>query len=68
MVKTVVRRARKEHVCSGCNRRIKVGERYNSGVASPNDREVNSCNPHWWRLKECADCAKRYGRPIEEAV
>lgn len=67
MIHTTVRTARRTHICSRCGGRIKVGQRYASHVASPNDNEVNSGNPRWWRIAECATCCEICKRPIEEA-
>lgn len=47
------------------NRHIQPGERYNEGVAAPNDNDLG--NEGWWRLAECFRCAERYGRPIPPA-
>jgi predicted RNA-binding Zn-ribbon protein involved in translation (DUF1610 family) len=60
VTRTVARTARKIHHCADCGSRIEPGEHYLSHVASPNDPEVG--NETWWRLKECARCATRYGR------
>lgn len=68
MIKTTVRTACKAHLCSRCGGRIRPGEKYASHVASPEDREVNSGNSHWWRIVECASCCELCGRPIEVAA
>jgi len=61
VIKATVRKARKPHWCDPCDARsIKVGEFYRSLVVSPYDSEVNSDNPHWWRMKQCKRCAERY--------
>jgi hypothetical protein len=60
--KTIVRTARKAHICEGCRSTIKPGERYLEWVASPYHSELN--NAHWWRLAECGQCAERYGRKV----
>lgn len=66
MIKATVRRSRKARYCDSCDRyTIKAGDLYRSLVASPNDNDVNSCNPHWWRIAECALCAERYGHSME---
>ncbi|MFJ8815455.1 hypothetical protein [Amycolatopsis thermoflava] len=60
MTRATAHRARKERRCSDCRRTIAVGEVYVRHVASPNDPDVG--NEGWWRLNECADCARRCGR------
>lgn len=66
MIWTTPRTARTPHWCGGCNRHIQPGERYNEGVAAPNDNDLG--NEGWWRLAECSRCAERYGRPIPAAA
>jgi hypothetical protein len=66
MIKTVVRTARKTHICCRCGRGIKVGEKYASHVASPNDNDLG--NVGWWRETECAACCAMCGRPIGVAA
>lgn len=65
MIWTTPRTARKPHWCGGCNRYIQPGERYNEGVAAPNDNDLD--NKAWLRLAQCSRCAEHYGRPIPPA-
>lgn len=59
MISARCRRSRKQRRC-GCGKRIEKGDRYLEQVASPHHDDLG--NPHWWRLAECEDCARRYGR------
>lgn len=61
MTRTTTRRARKRFRC-GCGATIRPGDRYLEHVASPHHDDL--CNPHWWRVQECASCAERYGRVV----
>jgi predicted RNA-binding Zn-ribbon protein involved in translation (DUF1610 family) len=57
------RTARKQHRCqsTGCSvGTIEPGERYIEHRCSPNDPDIGY--EIWWRLRECATCASRYGR------
>lgn len=61
MIRTTPRTARKPHRCqSDAEHRIRPGERYLEHVAAPQHGDLG--NDHWWRLAECADCARRYDR------
>lgn len=60
------RRARKRHRCGSCDRGIPIGERYLDHVCTP-DHDGNG-GENWWRIRECRDCAARYGRPITEST
>jgi hypothetical protein len=59
---TTVRTARKVHQCCRCAKDIRIGERYLSHVASPNDNDLG--NVSWWREKECVPCAEKCGWPV----
>lgn len=59
MMRTTRRRARKLHRCP-CRTVIAVGEVYLEHVASPNHGDLG--NQYWWRLPECAECARTCGR------
>lgn len=56
--RTQLRRARKPHRC-GCGARIVCGDLHLEHVTSPSS-ELGT--EHWWRLRECRECAERYGR------
>lgn len=65
MIRSTAHTARKPHLCCDCNYSggkpaIQPGDRYLSMVASPDHDDLG--NRHWWRLKECAECAERHGR------
>lgn len=60
MIWTTAREAAKPHQCSSCLNYIKTGARYLELVASPNHGDLG--NTGWWRIEECGDCARRYGR------
>jgi hypothetical protein len=62
MIREEERTARKAHRCDGCRARIARGDRYRFLVASPNHGDLG--NPHWWTLRDCADCAERRGKPL----
>ena len=62
MTTTRVRRARKQHdACGGYCRPIAPGELYVEHVAYPGDDAMDGVTRPW-RLRECARCARRYGR------
>lgn len=61
-IPSTVRTARKRHRCLTCHGPIQPGERYTYHVLPPDDPDVG--NQHWWYGGECADCCKRYDRPI----
>jgi hypothetical protein len=69
---STVRRARKTHWCGSCARHsIRLGDQYILGTIFPGD----DCGQprrggHPVRIRECRECAERYGRgdrftPIE---
>ena len=58
---TVRRVARKRHpACGGYCPSILPGEVYLEHTAFPGDGDLN--NERFWRIRECAACATRYGR------
>lgn len=61
VIRTTERAARTRHVC-GCGLVIEPGDYYLEHVASPNQGDLG--NMGWWRIRECGDCAERYGRPV----
>lgn len=53
--------ARKRHAaCAGYCPPIQPGDVYLECVAFPGDDANGGTRP--WRIRECADCARRYGR------
>lgn len=66
MTRSEARIARSTHRCD-CGATIEPGEPYVHHVCSPFDNDVGN-GAGWWRIYECAGCAKRYGRePLIEA-
>jgi hypothetical protein len=65
VIATQSRTARKPHTCSRCHTQIQPGTRYLAAAASPNHDDLG--NEGWWRIAECATCAKTCGRPVTEA-
>jgi hypothetical protein len=69
-VTKVIRKARKTHNCDGCWAQIKPGDSYLTHTALSGDdyyhdaldRETLKPAKTPIRLKECAECASRYGR------
>ena len=51
------RTARKQHRCA-CGNAIKPGDKYIDHRCTPD----HVGNTTWWRARECAECATRYGR------
>jgi hypothetical protein len=60
MIKTRARTARTDKHCDSCRGAIERGERYLEHIASPHHAELE--NERWWRMSECGECARRYGR------
>lgn len=60
MMRTTRRRTRKSRRCPTCRSTIEVGAVYLEHVASPNHGDLG--NQYWWRLPECASCARTCGR------
>jgi hypothetical protein len=61
LIQNTRRVARKAHRCDRCHGPINKGEPYLNCVASPAPfGDIG--NTTWWRIKECATCAIRYGR------
>lgn len=71
MARTIVRRARKPHWCSGCAlHSIKPGDQHLVGTCFPGEDGMGEIK-HPVQLRECRECATRYGRgylftPTEE--
>jgi uncharacterized protein YlaI len=69
-VTKVIRKARKAHHCDRCRRRIEPGSAYLTHTALAGDDyyhdalDRNTLRPanQPIRIKECAECATRYGR------
>jgi len=67
---TVARKARKKHYCDSCSGRIEPGSVYLTHTALAGDDYYDEALERGtWkpakcpiRLKECGDCAARYGR------
>lgn len=60
MNRTTRRVARKVHRCSrGCDP-IQPGDVYLEHVCSPDHDDLG--NTTWWRVAECAPCARQVGR------
>lgn len=57
-----VRTARKDYHCDNCRAYfgIKKGEEYVESTIAPDHDDIG--NETWWRMRECDDCAERYGR------
>ena len=62
MIRTVEREARTRHFCD-CGIVIEPGDYYLDHVASPHHGDL--ANEKWWRIRECRDCAERYGRALQ---
>lgn len=63
---TTPRRAAKHHTCGDCGNKIAAGSLYLEHVCTPHHDGINGEN--WWRIKECASCAARSGRPVTAAA
>jgi len=60
VIRTAIRCAAKSHRCGNCGSFIYRGDDYVELVMSPSHGDVG--NTRWWRLTECSDCARQYGR------
>lgn len=71
MPRTILRRARKTHWCAGCwSHSIKPGDQHLVGTCFPGEDGMGEI-AHPVQLRECRECATRYGRgdrftPTEE--
>lgn len=66
MIRCSIRRAVKAHYCDECHGVIAPGDRYRDLAASPHHDDLG--NEGWWRLKDCAACSARRGKPIPAAA
>ena len=59
MIRATRRTAHATRQCDTCRSRILPGDTYVSAVASPGHDDLG--NTGWWRLADCATCARIHG-------